>query len=84
MLQGLDTRSFFGHPQFSVTKFSALILEVLRNRFSGHGPSVAELSPSKLSTFGHSDNLWLDALRWRGLGGIIDPARPREAAALRS
>jgi hypothetical protein len=30
----------------------ALVLKVCRNRLSCHGRSVAELSPSKLSTFG--------------------------------
>ena len=54
MVQRLDARSFLFHPQLIVSSFSALVLEVYRNRFSCHGPSVAELSPSKLSYFGHS------------------------------
>ena len=54
MVQRLGARSFFFHPQLSVSKFSALVLKVCRNRFGCHGRSVAELSPSKLSNFGHS------------------------------
>ena len=53
MVQRLDAGSFFGQPQLSVTTFSALVLKVHRNRFSCHGPSVAELSLSELSNFGH-------------------------------
>jgi hypothetical protein len=53
MVQRLDACSFFGQPQLSVTTFSVLVLKVHRNRFSCHGPSVAELSLSKLSNFGH-------------------------------
>jgi hypothetical protein len=53
MVQRLDARSFFGHPQLIVSTFSALVLKVCRNRFSCHGPSVAELSPSKLSSSSH-------------------------------
>jgi hypothetical protein len=56
--QRLDARSFFGHPQLSVYTFPPLVLKICRNRFSCHGPSVAEVSPSKLSNFGHSDNVW--------------------------
>ena len=54
MVQRLDARSFFFHPQLSVSIFSALVLKVCRNRSSCHGRIVAELSPSKLSNFGHS------------------------------
>lgn len=64
MVQRLDARSFFGHAQLILTTFSALVLKIRRNRFSCHGPSVAELSPSKLSYFGHPDNLW--AATWSG------------------
>jgi len=53
MVQRLDARSFFGHPQLIVSTFSALVLKVCRNRFGCHGPSVAELSPSKLSSSSH-------------------------------
>jgi hypothetical protein len=53
IVQRLDERSFFGHPQLIVSTFSAPVLTVCRNRFSCHGPSVAELSPSKLSNFSH-------------------------------
>ena len=59
MLQRLDARSFFLRPQLSVCTVSALVLEVFRNRLSCHGGSVAELSPSELSNFGHSvTNSW--------------------------
>src|SRR5208283_3281774 len=44
MVQRLDARSFFFHPQLSDSTFSALVLKVCRNRFSCHGQSVAELS----------------------------------------
>ena len=54
MVQRLDARGFFFRPQLSVCKVSALVLEVFRNRFSCHGCSVAELSSSELSNFGHS------------------------------
>ena len=54
MVQRLDARSFFFRPQLSVCTVSALVLEVFRNRFSCHGRSVAELSSSELSNFGHS------------------------------
>jgi hypothetical protein len=47
-------RSFFFRPQLSVYTVSAFVLEVFRNRFSCHGYSVAELSPSELSNFAHS------------------------------
>jgi hypothetical protein len=54
MVQRLDARSFFFRPQLSVCAVSALVLKVFRNRFSCHGPSVAELSPPELSNFAHS------------------------------
>ncbi len=44
MVERLDARSFFFRPQLSVYIFSALVLEVFRNRFSCHGRSVAEVS----------------------------------------
>ena len=53
MVQRLDARSFFFYPQLSVSKFSVFVLKIFRNRSSCHGRSVAELSSSKLSTFGH-------------------------------
>jgi hypothetical protein len=54
MVQQLDVRSFFFRPQLSVYTVSAFVLEIFRNRFSCHGYSVAELSPSELSNFAHS------------------------------
>jgi hypothetical protein len=54
MVQRLDAHSFFFHTQLSVSTFLALVLKVFRNRFRCHSQSVAELSPSKLSNFGHS------------------------------
>jgi hypothetical protein len=54
MVQRLDARSFFFRPQLSVCTVSALVLEVFRNGSSCHGRSVAELSPTDLSNFGHS------------------------------
>ena len=53
MAQRLDARSFCS-SQLSVCMVSALVLEVFRNRFSCHGCSVAELSPSEMYNFGHS------------------------------
>jgi len=53
MLQRLDARSFCFCLQLSVSTFLALVLKVFRNRLSRHGRSLAELSPSKLSNFGH-------------------------------
>jgi hypothetical protein len=38
MVQRLDARSLFFHPQLSVSKFSALVFKVCRNRFGCHGP----------------------------------------------
>jgi hypothetical protein len=54
MVQRLDARSFFFFPHQSVYIFSALVLEIFRNRFSCHDRSVAELSRPSLSNFGHS------------------------------
>jgi len=54
MVQRLDARGFFFRPQLSVCTVSALVLKVFRNRSSCHGCSVAELSSSALSNFGHS------------------------------
>jgi hypothetical protein len=53
MAQQLDARSFFFHPQVSFTTLSILVLKVFRNRPDCHNGSVAELSPYKLSNFGH-------------------------------
>jgi hypothetical protein len=44
MVQRLDARSFFFRPPLSICIFSTLVLELFRNRFSGHSRSVAELS----------------------------------------
>ena len=49
----LDAGSLFFYPQLIVPNLSALVLEVLWNRSSCHGWSVAELSVSKLCNFGH-------------------------------
>jgi hypothetical protein len=54
MVQRLDARGFFFHPQLSVSTFLALVRKVFRNRFCCHGQSVAELAASKLSNFGQS------------------------------
>jgi hypothetical protein len=64
----VDARSFFSHPQLSVSTFSALVLKVFRNRFSWHGRSVAELSPSKLCNFAHSVTIYVSRRRGGGLG----------------
>jgi hypothetical protein len=53
MIQRLDPSGLFCCTQLSVSRFLALLLKVFRNRFRCHGQSVAELSRSKLSTFGH-------------------------------
>jgi hypothetical protein len=53
MVQRLDARSLCFCSQLIVSTFLALVLKVFRNRLSRHGRSVAELSPSKLSNFGH-------------------------------
>ena len=57
MVQRLNASGLFFRTQLSVSTFLALVLKVCRNRFRCHGPSVAELSPSKLSNFGHFDGL---------------------------
>ena len=54
MVQRSDVRGFRFRPQLSVCTVSAFVLEVFRNRFSCHGHSLAELSPSGLSNFAHS------------------------------
>jgi hypothetical protein len=61
MMQRLDARCFFGYPQLSVTTFSALVLKVRRNRFSCHGPSVAERCLFKLSNFGQLSNRFMNS-----------------------
>ena len=38
MVQRPDARSLFVHPQLSISKFSALVFKVCRDRFSCHGP----------------------------------------------
>lgn len=53
-MQRLDARSFFLYPYLSVNTLLALVLKVCWNRFRCHDRSVAELSPAKLSNFGHS------------------------------
>ena len=50
MVQRLDSRSFFLHPELSVPAFLALVLKVCWDRFRCHGQSVAEPATSKLST----------------------------------
>ena len=50
MVQRLDTRGFFFHPQLSVVTFFALVLQVFRNRFHCHVHSVPEPATSILST----------------------------------
>jgi hypothetical protein len=37
MVQWLDARGFFLHPQLSVAIFLALVFQVCRNRFRCHG-----------------------------------------------
>ena len=53
-VQRKDAGSLFVHPHLIVSAFSALVLEVCRNRFRCHGSSVAEQSSRELFTFGHS------------------------------
>jgi hypothetical protein len=74
MVQRLDARSFLFDSHLSVFTFLALILKVCRYRFGCHGPSVAELSPSKLYNFGHS--VTIDGLQriHSNLAGELDPA----------
>jgi hypothetical protein len=57
MVQRLNASGLFFCTQLSVSTFLALVLKVCRNRFRCHGHSVAELSPSNLSNFGHFDRL---------------------------
>ena len=79
MVQRLDARSFFLYPQLSVCTFLALVLKVCWNRFRCHDRSVAELSPAKLSNFGHSVSI--RELPRDGVGNIMivierDPRDP--------
>jgi hypothetical protein len=61
MVQQLDASSFFIHTHLSVSTFSALVLEVCRNRFRCHVQSVAELALSKLSNLAlcQRSNTWI-------------------------
>ncbi len=54
LVQRLDAGGFFVRQQLSAFTVSALVLEVLRNRFRWHDRSVAELSSPKLSNCDHS------------------------------
>lgn len=54
VLQPLNAGRFFLYSLLSVFVFLALILKVFRNRLSGHGLSVTEPVPSKLSNISHS------------------------------
>jgi hypothetical protein len=54
MVQRLNARGFFFQTQLCVLTFLVLGFKVFWNSFRCHGQSVAELSPSKLSNFGHS------------------------------
>jgi hypothetical protein len=86
MTQRLDPCGLLFCTQLSVSSFLALVLKVFRNRFRCHGQSVAELSKSKLSTFGHlvdnastaskSWHAWrtLSVTRQRPNSAIIGPA----------
>jgi hypothetical protein len=74
MAQRLDARSLFFRPQLSVSTFLALVLKICRNRFSCHSQSVAELAPSKLSTFGHSVTIHGPPRRGSGLEARNDRA----------
>jgi len=72
MMQRLDARGFCFHTQLSVSIFLALVLKVCRNRFRCHDRSVAELSPSKLSNFGHSVIIHRAATRkWAVWGAVL-------------
>jgi hypothetical protein len=51
MVQRLDARSLFFHPQLSVSKFSALVFKVCRNRFSCHGPQCGRTIPVQAVQF---------------------------------
>ena len=64
MVQRLDARSFFSYSQLIVATFLALVLKVFRNRLRCHGQSVADLAPSKLSTFGHSLTIHAASNKW--------------------
>jgi hypothetical protein len=82
MVERLDASSFFFHPQLIVSMFSALVLKVCRNRFSCHGGSVAELSPSKLSNFGHSVTIFNEA-KFQGFRVSRFEAMPHGAQTLK-
>jgi len=73
MVQRPDASGFFFHTQLSVSTFLALVLKVCRNRFRCHGQSVAELSPSKLSNFGHSVTIHRPPRRAGVLGRLCQP-----------
>ncbi len=66
MVQRLDVRSFFLRPPLTVFIFSALVLEIFRNRFSCHGRSVAEPIPSELFNLGHSVTNQGSPRQWPG------------------
>jgi hypothetical protein len=73
MTQRLDASGLFFCTQLSVSSFLALVLKVFRNRFRCHGQSVAELSRSKLSTFGHLVTMHRPPRRGGMLGGLCQP-----------
>jgi hypothetical protein len=73
MTQRLDASGLFFYTQLSVSSFLALVLKVFRNRFRCHGQSVAELSQSKLSTFGHLVTMHRPPRRFGMLGGLCQP-----------
>ena len=71
MAQRLDARSLFFRPQLSISTFLALVLKICRNRFSCHSQNMPELTPSKLSTFGHSVTIRGSPRRGGGLEGFV-------------
>jgi hypothetical protein len=73
MVQRLDARGFFFQTQLSVFTFLVLVFKVFWNRFRCHGQSVAELSPSKLSNFGHSATIHRPPRRGGALGRLCQP-----------
>ena len=73
MTQRLDASGLFFYTQLSVSSSLALVLKVFRNRFRCHGQSVAELSRSKLSTFGHLVTMHRSPRRVGMLGGLCQP-----------
>ena len=54
MVQWLDASGFFFPTYLSLSIFLVLVIKVFGNCFCCHVQSVAELSLSKLSNFGHS------------------------------